>query len=281
MLGHKLAAVFGERFDTYVTARAARTPVPGLEQGRLIEGVSTEDLASVERAVSTVEPDVVVNCIGIVKQLDAAHNPVPSIGVNALFPHQLARIAEAHGSRVVQISTDCVFSGRRGGYSEADEPDPVDLYGRTKLLGELENEHCLTVRTSIVGRELNGSHGLLEWFLSQGGPVRGYRRAVFSGLTTEVLAETVAAIVEDQPGLSGIWHVASDPIDKFELLERFAGAYDREVEIEPDESVVIDRSLDDTRFRTTTGIPRPSWDSMLARLVEDPTPYEALRPVPC
>src|SRR5258705_5380814 len=150
---------------------------------------------------------------------------------------------------MIQISTDCVFSGRRGGYSEDDEADPVDLFGREKVLGEAPYDHTLTIRTSIIGRELAGAHGLLEWFLAQTGTIRGYTRAFFSGVTTQTLAQTLAQVISEHPQLSGTWHVAGEKIAKYDLLLRLAGMYQHDVEINADDRVQIDRSLDDTRFR--------------------------------
>jgi dTDP-4-dehydrorhamnose reductase len=281
MLGHKVWQVFSARFDTYVTLRRP----PGeqaaalFDHGRTLTGITAEDDEALVRALAEVEPDVVLNCIGIVKQAAAAKDPVTSITVNALFPHRLARLCANAGARMIQISTDCVFSGRTGHYSEDDPADPQDLYGRTKLLGETSYDHTVTLRTSIIGRELSGANGLLEWFLSQNGrtPVRGYTRAVFSGLTTEALAVTLARIAADHEGLSGIWHVAADPISKFDLLVELGRVFGRETSIVPDETVVIDRSLDGDRFRNATGIEPPSWPQMLARLAADETPYAAIR----
>jgi dTDP-4-dehydrorhamnose reductase len=282
MLGHKTWNVLAERFETYATVRSPLALQPASDaHAHAIVGVDAENLDSAANALTSVRPSVVVNCIGIVKHLAAAQDAVPSITVNALFPHRLAELAAKEGARVIQISTDCVFSGRKGAYSEDDEPDPSDLYGRTKLLGELTREHTLTIRTSIIGRELTGAHGLLEWFLSQPGPVRGYTRAIFSGLTTQALAETLAAVIDDHPNLHGVWHVAGEPIAKYDLLGELARVYERDVTIEPDDRVRIDRSLNDARFRSVTKIATPSWSDMLDELVRDRTPYDELRAVPC
>jgi dTDP-4-dehydrorhamnose reductase len=281
MLGHKVLSVLGEGFETWGTVR---NPI-GVDnfQGteRVVAGVRADELGSVQDVVAELRPDVIVNCVGIVKQLAAAKAAIPSITINALFPHQLAEIAAANDARMIQISTDCVFSGRRGEYVEDDEADPIDLYGRTKLLGETAYHDTLTIRTSIIGRELVGAHGLLEWFLSQTGTVRGYTHAVFSGVTTQTLADTLARVIAEHPTLAGIWHVAGERITKYDLLQRIAHAYDHEVTIEADDSVRIDRSLDDTRFRAATRIPRPTWSEMLTKLTEDPTPYDELRAVAC
>jgi dTDP-4-dehydrorhamnose reductase len=281
MLGHKLRQTFAPRFDTCATFRGApeaQARLPLAAESQAVGGVSAEDFDTVARAFELARPEAVVNCVGIVKQDAAAKDPVASITVNSLFPHRLAALCRGAGARLVHLSTDCVFSGRGGNYSEADAPDAGDLYGRTKLLGEVGGEGCLTVRTSMIGRELSGAHGLLEWFLSQeGGRVRGFRRAVFSGFTTPALAEVLARLLSEHKGLSGVWHAAADPINKFDLLSLVKEVYGLRVEIEPDETFACDRSLDGSRLREATGIRAPSWPEMIAALREDPTPYDEIR----
>jgi dTDP-4-dehydrorhamnose reductase len=240
--------------------------------------VSVQDFDSIVRGIATVQPQVVVNCIGIVKQHPLTKDPLVSISVNALFPHRLAQICRAAGSRMIHISTDCVFSGRKGNYVESDVADAEDLYGRTKFLGEVSYEGCLTLRTSMIGRELETSHGLIEWFLSQEGKtVRGYTRAIFSGFTTNALAEIIAQIITEHPEMEGVWHVASEPISKFELLSLMKQVYGLDIQIEPDETVVVDRSLNADRFRQATGFVPPPWPDMIEQMYQDPTPYSQLR----
>lgn len=281
MLGHKLWQAFSPRFETYATVRGkaaeyARFGIFAPE--RLVEGVSVEDFSSIERALERVRPAAVVNCIGIVKQAEAARDPLPSIEVNSLFPHRLARAGRAAGARLVHISTDCVFSGRRGMYREEDVPDAEDLYGRSKLLGEVEGSGSLTLRTSMIGRELETSYGLVEWFLGrQGETVRGFKRAIFSGLTTKALADVLAEVVERHQDLEGVWHLAAEPIAKYDLLGLVKDAYGLDVAIEPDDEVAIDRSLDGSRFQKATGIVAPSWVDMIAAMAADDTPYADLR----
>ncbi len=281
MLGHKLWQSFAGRFDAYVTFRHSATAYEryGIFEPERSKGhVSAQDFDSVIRAVADLRPQVVVNCIGIVKQDAAAKDPYTSISVNALFPHRLAQFCMAAGARLIHISTDCVFAGRRGNYSEQDAPDAEDLYGRTKLLGEVEAEGCLTIRTSMIGRELVGAHGLVEWFLGQEGKqVRGFRRAVFSGFTTQALADIIARLITEQPQLGGVWNVAAEPINKFDLLSLVREAYRLNVEIEPDENFVCDRSLDGERFRAATGFIPPTWPEMIERMSQDTTPYGELR----
>jgi len=281
MLGHKLWQLFGRGFNTYVTLRrdfAAYKDYQLFTPSRSLDHVSAEDFESVVGAIDVVRPEVIVNCIGIVKQSEAAKDPLLSIEVNALFPHRLARVCQEKGIRLIHISTDCVFSGRKGNYGEDDLSDAEDLYGRTKFLGELSYEGCLTIRTSMIGRELETSNGLIEWFLSQEGKtVGGYTRAIFSGFTTNALAEIIATIIDRQTQLHGLWHVASAPISKYDLLSLVREVYGLNIRIEPDEAVICDRSLNAERFRQATGFVAPPWYDMIEQMYRDPTPYSELR----
>jgi dTDP-4-dehydrorhamnose reductase len=283
MLGHKVWQQFAKRFDTYATFRQSPSRYERFgifDSKRCLGHVSAENFDSVIRAIEQVRPDAVVNCIGIVKQDAAAKDAVSSIAVNALFPHRLAHLCGAASARLVHLSTDCVFSGLKGNYSEAAQADATDLYGRTKLLGEVDYDNCLTLRTSMIGRELQTSQGLIEWFLGEaaaGRRVRGFKRAVFSGLTTPVLAQLIADLLVDQPHLSGVWHVAADAINKFDLLSLVSNVYGLDVEIEPDESFVCDRSLDASRFRAAIGFAPPSWREMIEQMQQDETPYNKFR----
>jgi dTDP-4-dehydrorhamnose reductase len=281
MLGHKVWQLFAKQFDAYVTVRQGfnyYTRYELFDQARTIDCVCVQNLDSIVRAVEVARPHVVVNCIGIVKQATAAQDPLISISVNALFPHRLAHLCQAAGIRLIHISTDCVFSGRKGNYLENDVADAEDLYGRTKLLGELHCDGSLTLRTSMIGRELETTHGLIECFLGQEGKtINGYKRAIFSGFTTQALAEIIAKIVIEQPNIQGIWHVASEPISKFDLLSLVKQIYGSRIQIEPDDEVVCDRSLNANRFKRATGIILPSWPDMIEQMYKDPTPYSEFR----
>jgi dTDP-4-dehydrorhamnose reductase len=272
MLGHELLASWRSRHEVWVTLRREAGAYAGhgdLFRERALFGVDVRRLADVVDAVAASRPEAVVNAAGIVKQRAVAREAIPSLEVNALFPHRLAQVCAAAGARLVHVSTDCVFSGARGRYAESDVPDASDLYGRTKLLGEPAGPHCLTLRTSIVGLELTRKAGLVEWFLAQRGRVRGYRRAIFSGLTTTELARAVEHFLVRQPDLGGLWHLASSPIDKFSLLDGLSRRLVRtDVEIAPDEDFTCDRSLDASALAERTGYRVPSWDNMLDELAE-------------
>jgi dTDP-4-dehydrorhamnose reductase len=231
--------------------------------------VDAERFDTVVHALEETRPDVVVNCVGVVKQLPLAKDPIVSITVNALLPHLLARACGEAGIRMIHIGTDCVFSGEKGNYLESDLPDATDLYGRTKLLGEIDTPRCVTLRTSIIGHELSRRHGLIEWFLAQEGCVRGFARAVFSGLPTVELAGIVAERVIPNEGLTGLYHVSTAPISKYDLLRLVMERYGKRIRIDREEAFVCDRSLDSSRFREATGYQPPTWPEMVSRMHAD------------
>ncbi|KAF0101273.1 MAG: dTDP-4-dehydrorhamnose reductase [bacterium] len=270
MLGNAMLRILaeGDAHDVYGTARSAgvRRHFAAQLAGRIVSGVDVENADALARLFDEVRPQVVINCIGLVKQLAAAADPLQALPINALLPHRLARLCALVGARLVHVSTDCVFDGRKGNYRETDPSDAEDLYGKSKYLGEVAYPHTITLRTSIIGRELDGAHALVGWFLAQDGKVRGYRKAVFSGLPTIELSSVVRDVVLPRPDLSGLYHVAAAPIAKYELLKLVAAVYGKAIEIEPDDSVVIDRSLDTTRFREATGYVAPPWPELVARM---------------
>jgi dTDP-4-dehydrorhamnose reductase len=198
--------------------------------------------------------------------------------INALFPHQLAQVCELNQVKMIHISTDCVFSGKVGNYSELDIPDGPDLYGRTKLLGEVTGPKALTFRTSLIGRELLGASGLVEWFLSQQGKeVWGYSRSIFSGFTTQAFGKFLLDVIENHGDLQGIWHISSDPISKYDLLQLFKKYFKISIHINGNETLCCDRSLNSGRFRSKFGFLPPTWQEMVQQLAEDPTPYHQMR----
>jgi dTDP-4-dehydrorhamnose reductase len=281
MLGHKLWQVFQARFDTWVTVRSSYSFYAryGLfDPERMISSVDVFAFDTVIRAMAAVRPDVVINAIGVIKQLPAAKDPIISLTVNSMFPHRLAVLCQAAHVRLIHISTDCVFSGGKGMYTENEVSDAEDLYGRSKFLGEVSGPNCLTLRTSIIGRELGTTSGLVEWFLSsRNGRVQGYSRAIYSGFPTLALAQIIVDLLEQHPDLSGLYHVSSEPIDKYNLLCLLRETYQVPIEIDPFPGVCIDRSLDSSRFQAATNFAPLPWLEMVQAMVEDPTPYDEWR----
>jgi len=281
MLGHKLMHSMSQSFTVYGTLRRNKEEFlhhPIMGKMNLIGNTSADNGKSIEDAIEFADPDVAINCVGIIKQLPEAKDPIKSITINSLFPHVLAQQCGDRGIRLIHLSTDCVFSGKKGDYSETDVPDAFDLYGRSKLLGELDEPGCLTLRTSIIGRELNSANGLLEWFLSQKGqPVKGYKNAIFSGFTTNALSEIITQIIIKYPDLGGLYHVSSNPISKYDLLNLVKEQYNLEINIEPDFHEVSNRSLNSSKFRSTTKIYIPDWKEMVKDMYQDSTPYDTIR----
>ncbi len=281
MLGHKLSQIYSNRFETWVTTHSAGTDIAKLgicDSKRLLNGVDALRFDTVTRAVRDAHPDVILNCIGIIKQSPHIQDVVETIELNSVFPHKLALLCQAAHARLIHISTDCVFSGRKGMYTENDISDAEDLYGRTKFLGEVQSSGCLTLRTSIIGRELNSTYGFLEWFLSQRkGRVKGYMGAIYSGFTTQTLAVIIEDLLLNHPSIEGLYNVSSEPITKYELLRLLKQAYKKGTTIDVDEQVRVDRSLDSTRFRADTGFSPKTWPEMITKMANDSTPYEEWR----
>jgi dTDP-4-dehydrorhamnose reductase len=273
MLGHKLYQRLGAAFDVCGTIRGTFDEIERFgifDRGKIIENVDVTDETAVTNAIETARPDVVINAAGVIKQVADAKDRERTIAVNAIFPLRLEKLAKKCGLRLITIGTDCVFDGTRGNYTEKDVPDAHDLYGISKFLGEVGSTNCLTLRTSIIGRELGTAHSLVEWFLkNRGGRVKGFTRAIYTGLPTIEFADLIGKLITDHADLNGIYHVASEPITKYDLLQLLNKYYDVNVEIEPSDEVAIDRSLDGRKFTELTGIHLPDWPTMVAKMAAD------------
>jgi dTDP-4-dehydrorhamnose reductase len=277
MLGHKVVQVLGREFEVHATFRRFDDShrATGLyREDRVHHGVDAEDLPSIEEVLRKVRPAAVINCVGVIKQLAASRDPRTAIRTNALFPHELSAMCGERGARLIHFSTDCVFSGERGKYTEDDFADARDLYGRTKFLGEVGTRPALTLRTSIVGRELFSRLALVEWYLAQTGSVRGFSRAIYTGLTTAALAREVGRVLRDFPDLCGVLQLSSEPITKYDLLILLREAFGRDGEIQRDTEFHCDRSLRSDRYQALTGFAPPAWREMVREMAADPTPYD-------
>jgi len=237
------------------------------QQADIITNVDVLDSDALVSLLNSTTPDTIINCVGVIKQLPSAADPLVALPLNALLPHKLARLAALSGARLVHISTDCVFSGTVGNYTEESIPDATDLYGISKRLGEvIDYNNAVTLRTSIIGRELISTNSLVDWFLTQEGEVKGFERAIFSGLPTCELAEILRDIVIPNPALKGLYHVSAKPISKFDLLQLIAAEYGKDIRIVPDASLAIDRSLNSTRFFTDSGYISADWPELVKRM---------------
>lgn len=226
-----------------------------------------KNISAIEKIIEKVRPDYIINCIGIVKQSGLSEDYYESIAINSFLPHQLNKLCEQYSCRLIHISTDCVFDGKKGGYKESELPNAYDLYGKSKHLGEVNYGSTITLRTSIIGHEITkDTHGLLEWFLSQEGKANGFTKAIFSGFTTLELTKIILDVVIAQKLEAGLYQVAAEPISKYDLLEIIASVYHKDISIEKSETLVIDRSLDGKRFNELTNYKAPDWKVMIAEM---------------
>ena len=267
MLGHQTFRHFKKRHDVHVTVRLGHEVYEShrlFEQGTVFYGIDARQMDALLQVIADFRPEAVVNTIGIVKQRSDAKEVIPSLEINSLLPHRIALACRTVGARLVHLSTDCVFSGRKGNYCETDCSDADDLYGRTKFLGEVSGSHCLTLRTSMIGPELSRKTGLLEWFLAQRGQtVKGFTKAIFTGFPTTELARIVEQVLMDVPTIHGVYQVAARPISKYDLLTLIRDRLQLPITIERDSTFECDRSLDATRFHRDTDYSPPPWGVMI------------------
>ena len=282
MLGHKLLQILRRRYpETYATVRqdVSKPPfnrVPFLQTEKVFSGVDVWDIGFLRQVVQRLRPDYILNCVGVIKQHKGSAAAVPCIRINSLLPHEIVEIASECSSRVVHFSTDCVFDGKRGLYTEEDTPNATDLYGRSKAMGELFYENALTLRTSIIGRELRSHASLLDWFLSQSdGHIQGFTQAIYSGVTTNQMAHVLELILERVPTLSGLYQIVAEPVSKYELLSLVKERFGVKVDIEPYDGFCIDRSMRGDRFESATGYKSPSWPDLIQELADESDLYRS------
>jgi len=272
MLGHQLWRGLHAQHDTWVTLRRPVADFAAhnlFDEAKAIQFDDITDDTALERALGQAKPEAVINCVGLIKQRDEASDEALTLRVNAEFPHRLAKRCGEAGARLIHFSTDCIFAGTKGNYTESDPSDAADLYGQSKHQGEVADAHSVTLRTSVIGHELGTNLALLDWFLSQRfQAINGYTKAIYSGFTTLEMARIVDRILTQHTDLSGVWHVASEPISKFGLLQLCREKLGWEGVIEPNDEFVCDRSLNADRFNQATGYTPPSWEAMISELAQ-------------
>jgi dTDP-4-dehydrorhamnose reductase len=272
MLGHQLLRDLSRIHDVRVTLRQERSayrPFKLFTEANSYTGVDVRVTDRLIGVFAEFHPDTVINAVGVVKQRSDGLDPIPNLEINALLPHRLAAICTAMRAHLIHISTDCVFSGKTGHYKETDQPDPIDVYGHSKLLGEVIFPGCITLRTSIIGLELSRKTSLLEWFLAQSGHAYGYTKAIFSGFTTMELSRVVERLMVNFPQSAGIYHVSSNPISKYDLLDLIRVKFNLPINLIPDQEFHCDRSLDSSRFRKDFQYAPASWELMIDELATD------------
>ncbi len=273
MLGHQLLKHFRDNHQVSVTLRQGASQYRNYElfgDDNAYYGIDVRSFQNLVEVMADFQPEAVINAVGLVKQRSSSKENIPSLELNALLPHRLSMLCKATGTRLVHISTDCVFSGEKGRHVESDVPDAADLYGKSKLLGELTDSHCVTLRSSIIGLELARKKSLIEWYLAQTGKIKGFQKAIYTGVTTNEMARIIEFVLLNAPDLQGMWHVASKPINKYDLLKMLTEKLGRkDITLQPDVDFVCDRSLIGDAFTNQTGYKIPEWDDMINELVVD------------
>lgn len=274
MLGHTLFQSLDKdkSLQVFGTARQkiAKSRFPAALAKNLLIGVDANQPKTIANAIKNVRPDVVINCVGLIKQLGQSNEVMQAIPINTLLPHQLAQWTKEMGARLILMSTDCVFSGKAGNYTESDTPDCTDLYGQSKLLGEISDQaHVLTLRASIIGHELRGGLSLVDWFLSQKNQVTGYTQAIYSGLPTIEMAHILKKWVIPNSKLSGLYHLSTGPISKFDLLSLIANIYGKKIDLKKSRTPKIDRSLNCKQFTRKTGYMPKDWPTLIEMMHAD------------
>lgn len=279
MLGHKIYMRLKDKMDTWAMARGefARYAKWGVfDQKRFMAGVKADDEKTLLAALDVNKPKFIINCIGVTTRKIGPDDEAQVIRINSVLPHVLNAWGRRNGARVIHFSTDCVFSGKTGPYTEADIPDAEDLYGRSKLLGELYSAPGITLRSSIIGHEISHRTELVEWLISQrGGRIKGFSEVIYSGVTTNYMAYLVDNIIQANVELSGLYQFGSEPISKYELLSKLNSALNLGIAIDKDASKKSDKSLAGNRlYETLKNTEKPSWDRMIAELAAEHTFYQ-------
>jgi dTDP-4-dehydrorhamnose reductase len=281
MLGHKIYQTLFPLADVVGTMRGNYIDIqrfPIFRELSLVFGIEGMDIKNLQSVIKKVKPDILINCIGVIKQVKEAKDRTISIKINSLLPHELNRICGDLGIRLIHISTDCVFSGKKGNYSEIDLSDAEDIYGKTKYLGEVTENRALTIRTSLIGRELYTTNGLVEWLISNSGnEVNGFTNAIFSGFPSIHLAQIIRDIIFDYPSLTGLYHISSEPINKYILLCALNKKFELNVKVNEYSEYHCDRSLNSSLFQSKTGFKALSWERMIDEFFTDSIQYREWR----
>ena len=273
MIGHKLFNYFS-RQNIFETIGVLRRFQNNFDTGKkIIEDENFTFPDKLESLIDNISPDLVINCVGIVKQNPKIKEVKNSFYLNSILPNLLNLICKNKDIRLLTFSTDCIFSGQKGFYKEHDLADSIDTYGRSKYLGEIkEHNKSITLRTSFIGKELNTKRGLLEWFISQcelKKNIYGYKRAIYSGLPTIEIAKVIHKYIIPNQNLRGLYHLSSEPIDKYTLLNLIKETYKLNIKINEDCDRVIDRSLNSSKFRAETGFEPLNWEELVKSMYED------------
>lgn len=267
MLGHRLFLELSKTHEVYGTSRADKELKFVKDKSKVFTDIDALNFSNIDNLISELKPEVVINCIGIIKQAETAKNKTLNIQINSLLPHQLLESVKKIDSKLIHFSTDCIFNGTGGNYSDEHPSNAEDLYGRSKYLGEVEDRHnALTLRTSIIGREIFPAGSLIDWFLSQNDSVNGFKNAIFSGFPTKTIAKILNDKILPNEKLCGVFNLAAKPINKHDLLVLTKNLYSKDIQIKENTEFKIDRSLNGDKLNKLIGYQAPEWEELIKDL---------------
>ena len=274
MIGHKLYQVISKKYpNTWVLFKKKYELVQNnllYKKDFVIDDFDVCDFSRLIQLLNNLKVDIIINAIGLTIRRNVYEIQSKSILINSVLPHVLNEWVISNDKRLIHFSTNCVFSGKDGFYNEESFVDSNDFYGRSKALGEIISTNSLTLRSSMIGRELENKTELLEWFLSnKNGTVSGYNKAIYSGITTNCMADFVVKIIENYPDMNGLYNVSSEKITKFDLLKLFNEYFDTNITIIPNNLFATNKALNSEKFFKKTGFIKPDWVDLIKDLVND------------
>ena len=278
LIGHKLLQKLSNDFEVVASLHKMKAHYNNLSlfKGKnIIEGIDARNFTLIKDLLNDFQPDIILNCIGITKRKENISDLMFSIELNSLLPHKLAAWARENNKKVIHFSTDCVFDGKHGNYNEESLTTAIDNYGKTKSLGEIIDNHNLTIRSSFIGQELFGKTELLDWFLlNEGKKIKGYTKTLYSGVSTIFMSKIVKKIILSYPKLSGLFQLAPNfPISKYDLLCIARDVYNIDIEIIPDHNIIHKPTLNGSKLRKMIDINVPNWSDMMKELADEKNFY--------
>jgi len=281
MLGHKLYQTLSKTYDDVIPVfrknKEHYHKFNLYKPEKMIGNTDVTDQSKLLAVLNSVKPDIICNCIGKTTRKINSEDSQSVIYLNSFLPHFISKWSSENNSYFIHFSTDCVFSGKNGPYKPNDFRDSRDLYGLSKILGETNSKYGLTIRTSIVGREIENQTEFFEWiFSSKNKSVSGYKNVFYSGVTTNYLSEVVAQLITKDSKSHGLLQVASPPISKLNLIKKVNSLFGLGMKINTDASKVSNKILSPVKFTITSGIKTQTWDEMLNTLKKENSYYENL-----
>lgn len=262
LLGNALLNILSKNYEVIATTR--NKLYKDIKNFIYVDDLTRLDF--LDKLIIDVDPDIIINALSV---RDVGNKKLYQLKlIFTVIPHHISSFCRRLNKRFIQISTDGVFSGKTGNYKEEDIPDPIDSYGICKFLGEPNQKNTTVIRTSMIGHSFNNDYGLLDWFIKQN-ECTLYKNAVFSGLPVYEIARIISQYFIENKNLDGIYHLASEPISKLNLLTLVNNVYNLNIIIHEDDSFYMDRSLDSSKFQNKTGYRVLSWDDMITQMKEE------------